>query len=147
MAMAAAREVSGHCLCRAVTYKATASNADVSACHCGMCRRWTGGPLLYIHVDGRPTFTGEDAIGVFRSSDIGERGFCSKCGSILFWRAVGQGSYTFTAGSLDDQTSLAFTREIFIDDKPPYYDFANATQRLTGAESAATYLNSSDKTE
>jgi hypothetical protein len=142
-----AHDVSGRCLCGAVRYKARASNSDVSACHCGMCRRWTGGPLLYIHIEGKPAFTGEDAIGLFRSSEIGERGFCKKCGSILFWKTADQDSYTIAAGSIDDQAGLVFTREIFIDDKPPYYDFANATQRLTGAESAATYLNTSDKTE
>lgn len=145
--MADGRNVSGHCLCGAVTYRATTSNADVSACHCGMCRRWTGGPLLYIHVDDKPVFSGAEAIGVFRSSEIGERGFCTKCGSVLFWKTAGKDSYTFTAGTLDDQSQLRFTREIFIDDKPAYYDFANETERLTGAQSTATYLDSSDKTE
>ncbi len=145
--MADSFNVSGQCLCGAITYKATATSHDVSACHCGMCRRWTGGPLLYIHVDDNPVFTGADAIGVFRSSEWGERGFCTKCGSILFWKTAGKDRYTFTAGSLDDQAGLKFTREIFIDDKPPYYDFANETERLTGAESTATYLDSSDKTE
>lgn len=145
--MAEAHTVSGHCLCGAVSYRATASSLDVSACHCGMCRRWTGGPLIYIHVDDKPVFTGAEQIGVFRSSDIGERGFCRTCGSILFWKTAEKDSYTFTAGTLDDQSRLTFTREIFIDDKPAYYDFANETERLTGAQSAATYLNTSDKTE
>ncbi len=145
--MAELFNVSGKCLCGAVTYKATAASRDVSACHCDMCRRWTGGPLLYIHADGKPEFTGADNIGVFRSSEWGERGFCTKCGSILFWKTAGKDSFTFTAGTLDDQENLKFTREIFIDDKPPYYDFANETERLTGAQSTATYLDSSDKIE
>lgn len=145
--MADAFDVSGHCLCGAVAYTAKAVSHDVNACHCGMCRRWTGGPLLYIHAEGKPEFTGADAIGVFRSSDWGERGFCTKCGSILFWKTTGKDSYTFTAGSLDDEAGLLFTREIFIDDKPPYYDFANETVRLTGAESASTYMDGPEKTE
>jgi hypothetical protein len=145
--MADTFDVSGHCLCGAITYMAKAASHDVNACHCGMCRRWTGGPLLYIHVEGKPVFKGTEAIGVFRSSDWGERGFCKKCGSILFWKTTGKDSYTFTAGSLDDEAGLLFTREIFIDDKPPYYDFANETVRLTGAQSASTYMDSPEKTE
>ena len=74
-------DVSGRCLCGAVTYKAKATSHDVNACHCGMCRRWTGGPLIYIHAEGKPEFTGGEALGVFRSSEWGERGFCKKCGS------------------------------------------------------------------
>jgi hypothetical protein len=143
----AGHTIKGRCLCGGVTYTATATSQDVSACHCKMCRRWTGGPLLYIHVEGKPVFTDANAIGVFRSSEIGERGFCTKCGSILFWKTAGKDSDTFTAGTLDDESGLKFTRQIFIDDKPAYDDFANETVKLTGAESASTYLDSSEKTE
>jgi hypothetical protein len=140
-------EVKGHCLCGAVTYAATAESHDVHACHCGMCRRWTGGPLVYIHAVGKPVFTGTDQLGVYRSSDWGERGFCRKCGSILFWKTVGQDRYTLAAGSLDDQSGLVFKRQIFIDDKPDYYDFANETIKLTGAESMGDYTGTSGTTE
>jgi hypothetical protein len=132
-------DVSGRCLCGAVTYRAKATSHDVSACHCGMCRRWTGGPLIYIHAEGRPELTGDEAVGVFRSSDWGERGFCKQCGSILFWKTAGKDRYTFTAGSLDDDTGLVFTRQIFIEDKPDYYDFANDTVKQTGPEAMAAH--------
>jgi hypothetical protein len=132
-------DVSGRCLCGAVTYRAKATSHDVNACHCGMCRRWTGGPLIYIRAEGKPDFTGSEALGVFRSSESGERGFCKKCGSILFWKSAGKDRYTFTAGSLDDETGLVFTRQIYIDDKPDYYDFANETVKQTGAEATAAH--------
>jgi hypothetical protein len=43
------------------------------------------------------------------------------------------------AGSLDDDTGLKFTSEIFIDDKPEFYEFANKTVQKTGAEVMAEF--------
>ncbi len=137
-------EVSGRCLCGAVTYTVKAASRDVSVCHCGMCRRWTGGPLMYFDVEGAPAFTGHGDIGVYRSSDSGERGFCRHCGSVLFWKVAGEDRYTFTAGSLDRATGLTLAKEIFIEDKPAFYDFANATEKLYGTDAMAAYKVCSD---
>lgn len=139
--------ISGRCLCGAVTYKARVATHEVHACHCGMCRRWTGGPLMYFDVDGAPTIEGRDFVGMYRSSDVGERGFCKRCGSVLFWKVAGEERYTFTAGSIDDAAGFTFTRQIFIEDKPHYYDFANDTLKLRGAEAMTSYTGSSEETE
>jgi hypothetical protein len=143
--MAGALDVSGHCLCGAVKFTAKLASHDVAVCHCGMCRRWTGGPLMYVDVAGAPVFEGAEAITVYRSSDTGERGFCSRCGSILFWKVAGEDRYTFTAGALDDPSTLVLTKEIFIEDKPAFYDFANATEKQAGTDAMAGYLG--DKTD
>ena len=132
--MAEGNEVTGRCLCGAVTFKTKATSHEVHACHCSMCRRWTGGPLMYIHTEGAPAITGADQVSIFRSSDAGERGFCKTCGSILFWKVAGEDQYAFMAGALDDASGLVLTREIFIDDKPAFYDFANETVKVTGAD-------------
>jgi hypothetical protein len=138
-------EISGHCLCGAVTFKAKLVTNDVSVCHCGMCRRWTGGPLMYVDVEGAPQFSGEDQIGVFQSSPSGERGFCKHCGSLLFWKVAGEDRYTFTAGSLDTADGLRLTKEIFVEDKPAFYDFANATEKLYGSDAMSAYTVTSDQ--
>lgn len=147
--MADAVDISGHCLCGGVTYKAKAMtpSPEVQACHCGMCRRWTGGPLMFFEVDGAPSFEGQELIGVYRSSETGERGFCTRCGSVLFWKVAGEERYTFTAGSLDDASRLVFTKEIFIEDKPSFYDFANATEKVAGTEAMTAYLPGDGKTD
>lgn len=134
-----ASDLSGHCLCGAVTYKAKAASHDVSACHCGMCRRWTGGPLMYIDAEDVPTFTGAENIGLYRSSDTGERGFCKRCGSLLFWKVADVERYAFTAGSLETPDGLNFAKEIFIEDKPAFYDFANPTEKLRGSDAMSAY--------
>lgn len=145
--MAGQHDVSGGCLCCAITYTAKATSHDVQVCHCGMCRRWTGGPLMFVEVDGVPEFQGREAIGIYRSSETGERGFCTRCGSVLFWKVAGEERYTFTAGSLDDVSEFVFTKEIFIEDKPGFYDFANATEKVTGTEAMTAYLPGGDETD
>jgi len=35
-------------------------------------------------------------------------------------------------GSFDDQTDFKLTHQVFIDDKPAFYDFAQATRTSTG---------------
>jgi hypothetical protein len=137
--MAGAYDVSGHCLCGAVSYRARAATHEVHACHCGMCRRWTGGPLMYFDTEGAPEIQGRDFVGVYPSSETGERGFCTRCGSVLFWKVAGEDRYTFTAGSLDDPAGFTFTRQIFIEEKPSFYEFANDTETLSGAEAMTPY--------
>jgi len=40
---------------------------------------------------------------------------------------------------LDDQSRMRFTRQIFIDEKPDYYDFANPTEMQTGEQVFAAF--------
>lgn len=137
--MTGTRDISGHCLCGAVSYRARAVSHEVGVCHCGMCRRWTGGPLMFLDIEGSPEIQGREFVSVYRSSNTGERGFCSKCGSILFWKVAGEERYTFAAGSLDDASGLVLAKEIFIEDKPPFYDFANATEKVVGEQAMIAY--------
>ncbi len=73
-------------------------------------------------------------LGVYASSDYGERVFCRKCGSSLFWR-MQDGSQAYVAArAFDDPSVFSLTDEIFVDDKPDNYAFANRTRKMTGAE-------------
>ena len=129
----------GSCLCGAVRVATKAPTKAVGACHCSMCRKWTGGPLLAIECGSEVRFEGDDNISVFSSSDWAERGFCRKCGSNLFYRLKKGGYYAISAGLLDDDKQLTFEHQVFIDEKPSYYSFANETKNMTGAEVFALY--------
>lgn len=131
--------VSGRCLCGAVTFSAEVPKREVDICHCSMCRRWVAGPYIGLPHDGDVAFEGADNIGVYKSSDWAERGFCKVCGSSLYYHLLGTDHYSFSAGVLDDQCGLVLTAQIFIDEKPDYYDFANETPKLTGAEVFAAF--------
>lgn len=129
----------GHCLCGAVHIVASTMSTKVGVCHCGMCRRWTGGPLFAIDCGSDVAFKGQENIGIFASSDWAERGFCKKCGSHLFYRLKQANQYIVPAGIFDHTEQLIFDHQIFIEEKPEYYSFANVTHNMTGAEVFAQY--------
>ncbi len=128
----------GQCLCGSV--KITANNIDnnVGACHCEMCRKWGGGPLMAVDCGTDVTFESEHQISVFNSSEWAERGFCKQCGSHLFYRLKESQQYIMPAG-LFSETNFNFEHQVFIDEKPEYYTFENETEDMTGAEMFAKY--------
>lgn len=131
--------ISGQCLCGAVRYRADIASLNVHACHCSKCRRWTGGPALCLEHEGAVSFEGAEHIKVYRSSQWAERAFCAECGSNLYWRLQDTNHFAIAAGTLDDQSQMRFTRQIFVDEKPGYYDFANSTEMQTGEQVFAAF--------
>ena len=130
---------SGSCLCGAVTYTLKARPETAGACHCSMCRKFSGG--VYIAMTCQPdniTFTGQGQIGTYTSSTWAERGFCRTCGSSLYYRVTAEGPYEGTYhlafGTLDDSKGMGFEGEIFVDQKPDLYDFVGNHSRMTEAE-------------
>lgn len=125
----------GHCLCGAVRVTVTDLSPEMHACHCENCRRQGMIGFSVAVPEANLSLTGEDAVGIYASSDWGSRGFCKTCGSNLWFRATGAGSpYYLSPGLLDDLSGLTLVDEIFIDKKPAAYDFAGPTQRLTGTQ-------------
>lgn len=130
---------SGSCLCGAVHVTVTTTNRRVDACHCNMCRKWSGGPLLSVECGSDVTFEGAGNITVFDSSQWAARGFCQKCGTHLFYRLKKEGHYAIPTGLLGQHEQLVFDKQIFVDEKPSFYSFSNETKNLTGAEVFAQY--------
>jgi hypothetical protein len=135
--MTARGDLSGRCLCGAVRFTATPTRMDMEVCHCGMCRRWAGGAFMAVSCGANVTIEDDRHLGVYQSSEWGERCFCEICGSTLFWRMRDGTNVGVSAQAFDDPASFAFTREIFIDEKPANYAFANETVKETGAEQFA----------
>ena len=82
---------------------------------------------------------GKDNLSVFESSSWAERSFCNKCGSHLFYRLKASGQYIIPAGIFEGQQAFVFDHQVFIDEKPSFYSFANETQDMTGAEIFAKF--------
>ncbi|NEQ48089.1 MAG: GFA family protein [Leptolyngbya sp. SIOISBB] len=133
---------SGSCLCGAVSFTTSNCSEKLGACHCGMCRKWGGGPLMAVDCGTDITFEGEENITVYDSSAWAERGFCNKCGSHLFYRLKESNHYMVPVGLLDDQASFVFDSQVFIDKKPAFYSFANETNDMTEAEIFEMYAPS-----
>lgn len=134
---------SGHCLCGAVRFTAQDVSDHHHACHCGMCRRWTGGPAFAVPV-GDAVWEGHEHIGRYASSEWGERGFCKQCGSGLFFRFVSKDEYYINAGAFDDDSGFTLVGEIYVDEQPPGYRFSEGLDRMTGDDFLAKYGESAD---
>ena len=132
----------GNCLCGAVRITAKNAANKVGACHCDMCRRWGGGPYMEIDCGADVSFDGEENVSVFGSSAWAERGFCGKCGTHLFYRIKETGQHAIPVGIFEDDEGLLFDHQVFIDEKPSFYRFANETDDMTGAELFAKYGSS-----
>lgn len=128
-----AEPLEGRCLCRAVTITLTGARPLVDICHCGMCRRWGGGPFGGVAGEAFAV-AGEENVAVYRSSDWAERAFCARCGSNLWYRLLPADHHSFLAGLFDLPAGFTMWRQIFIDEKPGWYDFAQETPMMTGAE-------------
>ena len=138
--------VKGQCLCGSIAFEVVETIERVDVCHCNMCRRWVG--AAFISADIRHaagiSFQRDDTLTWYESSDWGKRGFCSKCGSSLFFRLKeNENFWAVTAGSLDLPPGLNITKEIFVDEKPDYYALEGDQQRLTGPDFLASLQQSS----
>lgn len=124
----------GKCLCGSVELTVEYSSNEVAACHCEMCRNWSGGPMLAIDCTDAVTISGEENVTRFSSSEWAERGFCNKCGTHLFYYLKPNGHYHLPVGLLKSEEDYNLTHQIFIDEKPSFYDFKNETINMTGPE-------------
>lgn len=131
----------GQCLCGAIAIS-TPNQTTIDACHCSMCRRWGGGPALGLACGSNVQITGLDKLKVYRSSEWAERAFCGECGTHLFYRLTEKNQYFLPAGLFQDDASFEFKEQIFVDNKPHYYEFANQTLNLTAAEVFAKAITS-----
>ena len=122
----------GQCLCGKVKFQAKLQK-HMDACHCQMCQRWGGGPLLVAHAC-EIRFEGGEAITNYASSEWAQRGFCRHCGSHLYYQLLNGEGYEVPVGLFEEGSAFDFRKEIFIDRKPGWYEFANATEKLTEAE-------------
>ena len=142
--MSDTRAASGQCLCGAVTITAQNMHTEVSICHCSMCRKWGGGPFLATHCGSEVQIEPEQKVKRYPSSAWAERGFCTDCGSHLFYHMPESKEYIVPIGLFEQQQQINVTSQIFIDEKPDYYDFANQTKNMTGAEIYAMYAPKQD---
>ena len=138
-------KLKGQCVCGDVQISAKSEKNSVGACHCRTCRRWSGGPFMEVNCRQAVTFDGEEHISVFDSSDWAERGFCSECGTHLFYRLKPTGHFSIPAALFDGLKNLKLVEQLFIESKPDYYDFSNQTKMITGEALFAMFEDQQDK--
>jgi hypothetical protein len=123
-----------HCLCRKVEITATNINPNFTVCHCDSCRTWGGAPFFAVQCGTDVTIKGREKVTTYESSDWALRGFCSECGTHLFYQLKKTGEYNMPVGMFTDLEDLSMDMQFFSDQRPNYYCFSNKTTEMTKAE-------------
>ncbi|MEM6477221.1 MAG: GFA family protein [Pseudomonadota bacterium] len=128
-----AEPITGRCLCGAVSITLSGMAKEVDVCHCDMCRRNYGAfGAMVAGVEFQ--IEGGDHVGTYSASDWAERCFCKTCGSALWYRFTPTDFYSFSAGLFDLPDGLPIKQQIFVEEKPDWYDLAQESPMKTGPE-------------
>lgn len=116
----------GGCLCGSIRFELTGPLRDIINCHCSKCRRFHGNFGAYTSIkEDNLKFIKQDSLKWYESitdetPDV-YRGFCSNCGSSLFWHPRGKGYIAVAAGSLDTSTNLKTMGHVWISQMADFY--------------------------
>ncbi len=136
----------GGCLCGAVRYRATANPVRGVICHCSMCRKHSGAPVLaFVHfpvgsfrwVTGKPSR--------FQSSHFAQRGFCSICGSTLSMHEEVLGDRVqVTVGSLDEPDRVKIDDHVWTEAQISWFDVKDELLRFSESSPAVASKEEGD---
>jgi len=124
----------GHCLCGSIRYAVRGELADVSNCHCERCRQFTGHLMAATSAELNDIDI-EDPDSLLRwFFPVPEAGygFCSRCGSSLFWQSTANPARrSICAGTLNTPTGLRTTRVIWTSEASDYHDRPDLPEQAT----------------
>ena len=119
----------GSCLCGAVIYEVEGPLDRNDACHCTQCRKWSGHYFAGADVarSALKITHGEEKLSWYHTKKT-RRGFCSVCGSSLFFDPLDKQKHDWigiTLGTIDAATDTKLRQHIFVANKGDYYDIAD----------------------
>ena len=125
----------GGCLCGAVRYRAGGPPLHADYCHCRMCQRSVGAPVVAWGTwpaDRFAWLAGEAR--TFASSEKGARSFCPSCGTQLtFVHADDPALVDVTLASLDDPAAFAPQYHIWTMSRIPWLEIGDELPRYADA--------------
>src|SRR5918998_3651966 len=128
--------MTGGCQCGAVRYALYAEPTGASICHCRMCQKAFGNyfaPLTGVRPKDFAWTRGEP--GIFKSSELVERGFCRDCGTPLSFRYVEKDRITVSVGSLDEPARIRVEKQYGIESRLPAFATLHELPGATTEES------------
>lgn len=118
----------GSCLCGNVSFEVEGALGVPDACHCKQCRKQSGHYFASSNVKRHAlTVHGAEHVKWYQSSDKVRRGFCSNCGSTLFWDPLSQ-KHDWTSiamGALDTPSEVQLGLHTFVAEKGDYYQIGD----------------------
>jgi len=116
----------GSCLCGAVTFEVAGPLPPSDACHCRQCRKQSG--QFFVSTDvprSSLTVYGGENVAWFRSSERVRRGFCSRCGSSLFWDPNDRDYIGVAMDAFDAPTHTHIHIHVYVGQKGDYYEITD----------------------
>ena len=124
-------DLAGGCLCGALRYRITGAPVEALYCHCRMCQRAHGAPVvawLTVSLDAFAVTAGEPV--AYRSSAKASRHFCGSCGTPLTWRASDNPRLVdISIASLDNPEAVAPTLHIWTESQTAWLEIADRLPR------------------
>ena len=115
----------GSCLCGAVRFEVAGELPGPDACHCTQCRKHSGHVFASTDVPrAAVTIHGAENVTWYPTAKA-RRGFCSTCGSSLFWDPFNRDWIGIAMGAFDTPTGTKLAIHIHVADKGDYYDITD----------------------
>ncbi len=130
-------EFSGGCQCGAVRFHAQAIRENPHVCYCRMCQKAMGNLFAALVGVGHENLTWTRGKPTeFNSSEHVGRGFCSNCGTPLYYRHHGGPHISFTIGSFDEPHCIPLLYQMGLEGKHPSLFRLNEVEEAGTTESA-----------
>ena len=114
--------LTGGCQCGAVRYALLAMPDTPCICHCRMCQKQTGNYFgAFADIEEKQFEITRGEVAYFRSSAIGDRGFCRDCGTPLIYQYTSGTRVAVALGSLDDPARLKPVVQYGVESRMPWF--------------------------
>lgn len=123
-------------MCGSLRYGAVAEPIDAGYCHCSMCQKLSGAPLLPWASFATESFRyRRGSPKIYTSSSHGQREFCADCGSQIAFRTTdSESTVELNLGTLDDPAAVSPQYHIWCASRIPWFDTADSLPRYPGSE-------------
>lgn len=123
----------GSCLCGLVSFTVAGELRAADACHCTQCRKQSGHYFVSTNVPrANLAISGQENLSWYQSSPKVRRGFCSHCGSFLFWDPPAMNFMAVAMGAFDTPTETHLEKHIFVAEKGDYYELNDGLPQSQG---------------
>ena len=126
----------GGCLCGAIRFEVTPPTKWCAHCHCSLCRRAHGAAFVTWFGADRSSFelvTGADELSWYQSTPAARRGFCSRCGSTIFFESERWADEVHIAlACMEDAIDRSPKTHVFYDSHVDWIELGDELQRLGG---------------
>ncbi|MEQ1771394.1 MAG: GFA family protein [Devosia sp.] len=127
----------GGCQCGAVRFHAKALHDNPHVCYCRMCQKAVGSLFAsYVGVRHENLTWTRGKPSRFRSSEHVDRGFCSNCGTPLFYQYLGGERVGLSIATFDEPQRIPLRWQMGLEGQHPSLQHLDTVESLGTTETA-----------